>query len=287
MKHTLLTLTTLIISLSASAQVDTVKVARNIKQVVVTHSKDGSMKVSLSGTDKDEDYRYSYSAFANEKSEKTDSLEPKLPMIEEKVKQKTWKPLWFEDVYFGQIFVTDDNPLDIKSWGHSWEIGISMFGVDYRPWQSRSHFSATVDFITRQYSTAKSDLLLQGNLPLTYAPAADGVHVKYNHITTGQLAVPVMYHQNIAKRLEFGLGAQLNWNFYSSASAKYTIDGDPMKYSTKIKGLNQRPFTVDLLATLGWSNYAHLYVRYSPMTVYKAEYGPELKSITFGIKFGL
>lgn len=273
------------LTLTAQAQTDTVKVVRNVKQVVVTRGSNGQMQVKLRGTNKDDSYRYTYSTVARKKDEQADTIDPHMPFIEAKARKTIWKRLWFDGAYIGFISTTGDNPLGLKT-GRSWEVGISMFGIDYRPWQSSSHLSATVDIIARRYSTGKTNLLLQAGHPLSFVSVGDDVHVKHNHINMLQIAVPLMYHQSIVKNFEIGVGAQLNYNAYTAATTKYTADGDPMKHSTRIGSLNQRPFTVDLLATIGWRNNAHVYLRYSPMSVYSASDGPEMKSIAFGLKFG-
>lgn len=285
MKHSLLTLAALSIALTATAQTDTVKVARNVKQVLVTRNDLGFTSVNLIGTAKDDDYRYKYTAITNERDEESDSIAPRLPEIGSIKKSKTWKRLWLPGAYVGFIDVTSGNTFGLKT-GHSFEVGVSWYGIKYRPWQSKSYFTATFDLISRQFSTAESDLSLQGNHPLTAVKTDENTHVKYNHITTGQISVPVMYHQNISKKFEIALGAAVNWNFYNSASTKYTKEGESLKYSETTKGLNQQPFTVDLLASIGWAGEIKAYVRYSPMSAYKAEYGPELKTLAFGLAIG-
>lgn len=285
MKHILLSLLMTAVATSAMAQTDTVKVVRNVNHVTVTRSSDGSLFVDLKGKPKDDEYIYHYGALTSAEDSDSVSDEPKIPLFENKKKTKTWQPLWFSGCYVGFKAQTGDNDFNLKT-GRSWEVGLSTIGIKYRPWQSPSYFTATLDFIAHQYSTGKSNLLLSGNKPLTAIPTSDGMHVKYNNISMCQISVPIMYHQNIYKNFELGLGAQLNWNILSYAQTQYTVDGDPMKHSGQIRGLNQRPFTVDLIATLGWRNGVQLYVRYSPMRAYKAEFGPDLQTISFGIRFG-
>lgn len=286
MRHILTLMLMISVALSMEAQTDTVKVADNIKQVIVTKRNDGQLNVTLKGKPNNTTYSYSYSAYPKP-SDKADTTttEPLLPLIPEKNKLKTFTPLWFPGCYVGFVAGTGDNELGMKT-ARSWEIGVAMFGVKYRPWQSRSYFTATVDVAVKTFSTGKSDYRLSGYNPLQLVTSEQGYRVKSNSIQLWQFSVPVMYHQNITKAFEFGIGAQVNWNWASYGHTKYKKIGSSLKYQEKLKQLNQRPFTADILATLGWRGDVQMYVKYSPMSVYSKEYGPKIETLSFGVRFG-
>lgn len=281
----LLAIAAIATSAPAHAQTDTVKVVRDISEVVVTKSANGLINVQLKGKPKNTDYAYSYRADVLGLADDSASTEPLLPVIPEKKKLQTWRELWFPGCYVGMMAATNGNTLGMKV-ARSWEIGISMLGVRYRPWQSMSHFTATIDLTVRTFNTGKSDIRLTGNSPLTAVLASTGISVKNNNITIGQLSVPVAYHQTLTKSLEMAVGAQLNWNFYSRAMAKFTYSDEPTTYKRTMHGLNQRAFTVDYTVSVGWRGNIHLYAKYSPFSAYAAEFGPKLKSVSFGVKFG-
>jgi len=273
-------------ALPAQAQTDTVKVATDINKVVVTKRADGQLTVSLKGKPKYDAYSYSYSAYPKP-ADMTDSAEtePLLPKIPAKKKLKTWKALTFPGCYVGFVAGTAGNDFGMKM-RRSWEIGVALFGVKYRPWQSQSHFTATVDFAVRTFSTGKSDQMLTGYAPLQFYKPSNGARIKSNSINLWQLSVPLLYHQNIHKEFELALGAQLNWNCGSYGHTTYTRDSSKMKHSDTLKGLGQRAFTVDVMATIGWRGEVQFYAKYSPMSVYSPEFGPDIRTVSFGFRFG-
>lgn len=286
MQRILTSILILVVALSANAQSDTVKVADNINQVIVTKRDDGRLNVTLKGKPNNTTYSYSYSAYPKpaDKADTT-ATEPLLPMVTNEKKHKTWTPLWVPGCNVGFIAATGDNDLGMKT-SRSWEIGVSMFGVKYRPWRQKSYFTATVDIAVKTFSTGKSNYMLSGYKPLQLLPSEQGYRVKSNSVELWQFSVPVMYHQNIAKKFEFGLGAQVNWNWASYGHTKYESNSKSVHYSQTLKQLNQQPFTVDVIATLGWRGDVQFYAKYSPMSVYASDFGPNMQTLSFGLRFG-
>jgi len=283
--HFLLAIAAIIFAAPSAAQTDTVKVAHDINEVVVTKSGSGTLKVQLKGKPQKPDYVYSYKAEMVEQGGDSAIITPSQAEYVATERRKTWNDLWFPGCYVGMMAATNGNNLGMEV-ARSWEIGVSTIGVKYRPWRSESHFTATIDFAVRTFNTGKSSVRLTGSSPLKAVEAGTGITMKNNNITIGQISLPVAYHQVLSREIELAVGAQVNWNFYSRATAKFTYTDENTTYKRTMRGLNQRAFTVDYMVSVGWRGNLHLYAKYSPFSAYAAEFGPELKSVSFGIRFG-
>ena len=95
--------------------------------------------------------------------------------------------------------------------------------------------------------------------------------------------MPLLFRQQIGKHVGISVGAMLNYNVYGRVRNSYEV-GD-VEYDIKTKGIKYRPFTVDPMVIFDADDFVGLYLRYSPMSVLKSEYGPDFKSISFGLYF--
>ena len=73
----------------------------------------------------------------------------------------------------------------------------------------------------------------------------------------------------------------VNWNFYNRIRNSYEIGDEEFDISTKNIGI--RPVTVDVLGVLHFADDFGVYVKYSPMSAFKKDRGPEFKALTIGL----
>lgn len=270
---------------------DTVVSVDDAKKVVVTE-KNGSVRVEIKGTGEDKDYVYSYKT--EEKSENrlriSQDWELRLPFTKtDTARVKTHKyskwALVSGGIYVGFNKAVGDNPdLGVKM-GSSVELAWDrVVGLQYRPFRKGPRFTVGIGVgwknyrITDSYNHfSKQD----GNVVLA---KYDGQVVpKYSRLKVFSLRVPVMVRQKLGDDFAVSAGAVMNINTYSSLKSCYILE-DGTKMEASVSGTPVRTVTCDLMGALSWESLG-VFVKYTPMSVFKPGRGPEFKSISVG--FGL
>lgn len=152
----------------------------------------------------------------------------------------------------------------------------------------RGYLSVGVGCNWRFYTLSRDTRFLvddAGDVGLS--PYPEGVHHRSSAIRTFSLQLPVTWTQQFPGKM-FGsrpaltLGAILNWNTNACVTSSWD-DAAGNKVDATQRGLHQQRFTVDVIAKLRVCPVASLYVRYSPMSIFKNGHGPEVQPLTFGI----
>jgi hypothetical protein len=112
-------------------------------------------------------------------------------------------------------------------------------------------------------------------------PAPEGLDIKHSRLDVFAFHLPVLYNQRIVRGLSFTLGGILNFNSYAKAYTK-AFDGTN-QYKIDYKGLQQNLVTADAYAAINVCGFC-LYSTWSPMNLFKKEYGPELKGWSLGVE---
>ncbi len=279
----LMSVAAVMVSAQSPEPVDTLLVADKAEQVTVT-SADNGVVVTITNYDgKDMDYVY--------RSQMTDSAADKdewilnIPGFLKRPRlYRTDTEAVSYGLYFGFINALDTpGNLDLAT-GRSIEWGmLNVLGWEYRPWRNGPRWSAGVGFGfsiyrthkggTRFYKNSDGDFVVDG-----YPENTQGRH---SRLQIFHLDVPLMMTQRLYRKWAVRLGAVVNFNLHASANSDYDYDGIEIKES--YKGLQQRKVTVGLMGAVGMTGNFALYVKYSPMSVMKSGYGPEIKSLSFGL----
>jgi hypothetical protein len=200
---------------------------------------------------------------------------------------------WSAHVQLG-VNVPTDTPegVDFAPF-RSWELGVTLLQYDYTPKNWNTTFSAGLGFGWRAYTlkghdkafVKDSNFLTGANyvdvdvVPGSYYGHVDDLSSNV-HITS--LSMPLLVKQRFSKNFAISLGAQLNCNIWGRLHTSYELGDEDVDIYTK--NLRYRPFTVDVLGIVHvWE--LGLYCKYSPMSVFKKDKGPEFKSFAFGIYF--
>lgn len=119
-----------------------------------------------------------------------------------------------------------------------------------------------------------------GNVALGNFPDGTGARKSYANILS--LSVPVFFTQRLGRksRYRLTLGPVINFNVYGTLTNDYSV-GD-YDYEETVHHIGYRPVTVDLMGIIRYK-WLGLYVKYSPMSVFKSGRGPELRSLSFGL----
>lgn len=290
----------ILLSISASAMsvdqpTDTVLMVKNANSVVITENPSG-INLTVRGTDKDPDFvttftsEYSADAVVTTHQRFTRPTFVNLPGND---KCDNREPL---DVLSGMHagFVgTLGAPTGVDvEMGKSYEIGIDNIvsysitprrfnsivrvgiGVNWRNWR----MTGNTRFVADEAGVVSMDVY------------PEGCESRYSRVKIFSLSFPVMLTQftNVKtigpSKLAFKFGAILNWNSHASVESSWrTADGTTVKEGTEHIG--QRKFSVDVIAAVRFAPSLGLYLKYSPMKVFKTGYGPEFSAISTGLYF--
>lgn len=114
--------------------------------------------------------------------------------------------------------------------------------------------------------------------------------IKKSRLSVRTLSVPIAFEQSFAKfTLRIGAAGEYNFPAISrfkgesrdGATVKEWKDGD--HFSKQIK---TKPFTYNIFGSLSFGGIG-VYVKYSPVTQFEQGYGPQFKSLTFGVISGI
>lgn len=272
---------------------DTVVSVNDAKKVVVTE-KNGNVKVEIKGVEDDKDYVYSYRTEEKQESRLriSQDWELRLPFTKSdttKVKKHRFSKwaLVSGGVYVGFNKAVDDNPdLGVKM-GSSLELAWDrIIGLQYRPFRKGPRFSVGLGVGWKNYRITDSYNYFDkqaGNVVLE--KYGDRVVPKYSRLKVFSLRVPVMVRQKLGDDFSLSAGAVMNINTHASLKSCYVLENGT-KMEASQSGAPVRNVTYDLMGALRWQSLG-VYVKYSPMTVFKPGRGPEFKTLSVGVGFGI
>lgn len=214
------------------------------------------------------------------------AIEPNKSQVE---RDKAKVKLFFGDVRLGAGNAKVNIPgvnIDYVS-----EVGIlNVLGLKYIP-NRRTHLSVGVGFnyqryvIDRQHyfsKDAETNAVSIKNFSDLSDEELDG---RGSDFKLWQLCLPVMYKQSFKYDLFFKLGIVFNWNASANISHSYKIDDT--SYSFNTKKIRQNKFSTDMTAAFGYRWFG-VYIKYSPMKLFKKEYGPNIKNTwTLGLSIAM
>ncbi len=152
---------------------------------------------------------------------------------------------------------------------------------EYTPKQALQTYSVGLWAKWSRYALdEKAFKIDNGVVGVTDFPA--GATSTYSHISIFSLSVPFFFTQKFGHQSDWSvtLGPVLNFNLRGRVNNEYDKGDDNIDISTK--GLEYRPFTVDLMGMLTYKKVS-VFAKYSPMTVLKKDRGPQFHSVTLGV----
>lgn len=169
----------------------------------------------------------------------------------------------------------------------SWNIEVTPIQYDYTPKGASQTYSVGLGLGWRNYTLRDKDMQKFDVNPtskvITAGTFATGQENRWSSIHTLSINMPLLFRQQVSNRFGISVGALLNFNVYGRVRNSFEV-GDE-EYDIKTKGIEYRPFTVDAMAIFDFDESVGFYLRYSPMSVLKKEYGPDFKSLSFGLYF--
>ena len=94
--------------------------------------------------------------------------------------------------------------------------------------------------------------------------------------------IPLLFTQDFSRNFSLTLGPVINFNTGCWLHNSYDLGDNSFDITTK--KLEQRPVTVDIMGVFDIYGVG-VFCKYSPMSVFKKNYGPKFSSLTFGLYF--
>lgn len=178
-------------------------------------------------------------------------------------------------IYWGWRF----NYGDKGNFKNCFETGIrDVLGVS---WKYRgAELEIGVGFSIRRYLASDGFCYSKEGDKLILDNLADGLRCDKSRLDVASFLVPVLYNQRLGRDFGFTIGGVMNFNSYAKAVTE-VYDGD-LKYKTEYKGLQQRLFTVEALASVNVCGVG-IYASWSPMKMFDTKFGPAVKSWSIGV----
>lgn len=179
--------------------------------------------------------------------------------------------------YFGQRF-NYFNKGNIKN---SYELGFrEVIGLKWSRGAYSPAFSIGLGIGRQHYRAQDGFAFSKEGSNLMLLPVPDGCNLESTSLDVLNFQVPLMFTLPIGQDLKFKLGGVACFNTYARAESVVSVGKD--RYKTQYKGLQQRLFTGELTCGIGVWDILGVYVSWSPMTLFQAPYGPQLKSWSIG-----
>lgn len=191
---------------------------------------------------------------------------------------------WSMDVAVG-VNVPIDVPEGYKfAPFNSWNIDFTVLQYNYRPKHAKQTYSIGAGFGWHNFGLKDNRTMFvkdaNGVVGLgQFETNADNRNSRFHEVA---FIMPLLFNQQLGKKTSISVGAQLNLNFFGRLNYSYTLDDT--EYDISKKDIDYRVFNVDLMAIFHWNGIG-IYGKYSPMSVFKKDRGPEFKSLSFGLYF--
>lgn len=272
----------LAVTAAATEVSDTIKVVENPQSVTVTRTSDGLTNVMVVGNvdNKEDAYSYTSSVIAIENTP-VEEWGLSLPFLKAKREKKT-NYIWFQQTYIGIPFVLS-GPTGLDQ---SIECGIGqLVGVSWKPCQSGPGFAIGVGIHYEQYSLHAGKIFGKDGDRLTINSLGEKFTNPSSRLRNFGFTVPVTINQSIYKGFSVSVGVGMRFNTYTKATSSFSKDD--VRYKRDFKGLQQRVLNYELYGAIGWDDMAALYVRYTPVSLFKSAYGPSFETLSIGITLGM
>ncbi|MDE7346834.1 MAG: hypothetical protein K2N48_08880 [Muribaculaceae bacterium] len=268
---------------SAPEPPDTIKMIKNPEKVTVTRTGETTLITVDTPTDYGSD-TFIYEVAVADSAESDLTIDFEIPFGIGKKKENgcihrklQTSMFMLGNLYVGQRF----NYSDKGNVRNSYEVGIRNFvGIRWSHGPFTPSFSIGIGFGVQRYSAQKGFLYATDGSNLMLNPTVEGSRVRLTDLQVWNFQVPLLFTIPIGREVEFQAGAVGCFNSY--AKARTELDFGDYKSTTSYKGLQQRLFTAELTASLGVCDIIGVYASWSPMTLFQAPYGPQLKSWSIG-----
>lgn len=171
-----------------------------------------------------------------------------------------------------------------KSFELSW---LNILAVQARNRYGNS-FSFGVGINWRNYRTTLANNFVVNDGQVEIGNYPEGVEPRLSRIKIFSVQFPLLYRQHLPfgitkERMSVTFGPIFNLNSHASVLSAWKTDDVKSEY--KVNGINIRPFTIDLFASVHFWDFCSLYVRYSPYKAMTGNHPMNFHQFSTGILF--
>lgn len=264
---------------------DTVKIIKNAEKVIVSRSGETTLIEVDTRTDSGKG-RFSYTVTVEDSiaGNEDSSFEFELPFgigkdkAMDKGRQRIKTSVFtFGNAYAGQRF----NYYDKGNVKNSFEAGVrDVIGIRWSRGAYSPSFSIGIGGGCKCYRAQDGFVYTRFGSELMLVPVEDGCTVKSTYLVVTNFQIPLLATIPIGSEVKFTFGGIGSFNTYARAYTEVTTGTTRIK--TTYKDLQQRLFTAEAMCALGVCDIFGVYASWSPMTLFQAPYGPQLKSWSIG-----
>lgn len=264
---------------------DTIKIIKNAEKVTVSRTGDTTLIEVDVPTDYGTD-TFTYEVTVAEPSDKDSDymIDFEIPfgIGKKKEKERLHRKLQTSMILMGNVYIGQRfNYSDKGNVKNSFEIGVrNLAGIRWSHGSYTPSFSIGFGFGAQRYAARQGYMYSKDGSNLILIPVPDGGRGRSTDLQVWNFQIPLLFTIPIGCDVEFMAGAVGCFNTY--AKAKTELKLSDYKTVTHYKGLQQRLFTAELTASLGVCDTFGVYASWSPMTLFRAPYGPQLKSWSIG-----
>ena len=153
----------------------------------------------------------------------------------------------------------------------------------FTPKRSLNSFSAGLWLTYKTFGMSKDQMLVKDNAGNTsLMPFPENAGDKRAKVNMLSLAVPLLYNRWFDKSHRYGvsLGPVVNFNLAGGLYNHYEIADNA--YDINTSHIGHRPVTIDIMAKFNTTIF-DFYIKFSPMSLFKSDRGPEFSYITIGM----
>ena len=272
-----------IMAASGTERVDTVKVINNAKQVIITE-RGSDIRMKVNGLQDDDDYNYEYRVKQDSDGSITTTetenknVELKIPFKRCGNEKDSHFEVFLSDVYMGWGRTDVEAGAQPYIRKKAYEAGVlNLVALGYKFNQNRSRLSLGVGFNWAFYGTKNPYLWATDDAGHVGVGQMEDYDLKHRHanLVVRSLQFPLMFNQRVGEKVYLAVAGVMNWNYYANLENRFKIDKND--FNVKTRGLHQRKVSFDVMAIASWRKLG-VYFRYSPQSVFKGAWGPELKN---------
>ncbi len=183
--------------------------------------------------------------------------------------------------------INDINGVSLDS-GNSLEYNLNVFEHSFR--LSRYHNWAVVTGAGMRWSRYRIDTnacFQEVDGITSLVPAPEGITYQSSKLNITSLTLPLLLEWQSRKRCDDGFFLSLGVvGVIKTASSSRVSFRDAAGHKQKEKvdtGMNLRPVTMDFLFQAGY-DWIGLYLKYSPMSLFESNKGPEIQPVSIGLQ---
>ncbi len=273
-KIVLLFATMLAMAQAQAATPDTVTVIEQPKQVIITETPTGSL-IKVIGSKEKDDYSYTYTMQHSgndtvHTSQSTD-WELNLPFMKSSNKEYHWSVV-SSGLYIGAGLGTSNNLVNnCFNWGI-----LNIASLNYNTLHGQQ-FSIGVGYDNKRFSLKRPNCFVMDEeteiVDTDYYP--EGTVDNSSVLSVRTIQFPLQFQQFFGKKFHFTLAGTMNWNVYAKCNTHYKVN--KTHHDVSYRGIKQNKLTFDVYGALSY-NRIGIYCRYSPCSVFKKGFGPEIKN---------